>query len=176
MAKKWIILVLFIGVILSQPLWEEDMWKRSLDKIATMFSLIEDNYYEEVDYRELAYASIKGMLPTLDPHSYFLDPTNLATLTEDYRGKYFGIGCLIQKHGELLKVISPIEGGPSYRLGILPNDVISQIDGERLCRSCEGKRAPRSPSSSCARGLTSPWNSPSNGRRSPWRASGTPLS
>ncbi len=130
MAKKWIILVLFIGVILSQPLWEEDMWKRSLDKIATMFSLIEDNYYEEVDYRELAYASIKGMLPTLDPHSYFLDPTNLATLTEDYRGKYFGIGCLIQKHGELLKVISPIEGGPSYRLGILPNDVISQIDGE----------------------------------------------
>ncbi len=130
MAKKWMILVLFIGVILSQPLWEEDMWKRSLDKIATMFSLIEDNYYEEVDYRELAYASIKGMLPTLDPHSYFLDPTNLATLTEDYRGKYFGIGCLIQKHGELLKVISPIEGGPSYRLGILPNDVISQIDGE----------------------------------------------
>jgi carboxyl-terminal processing protease len=130
MAKKWIVLVLFIGVVLAQPLWEEDMWKRSLDKLASMFSLIEEHYYQEVDHKELAYASIKGMLPTLDPHSYFLDPTNLATLTEDYRGKYFGIGCLIQKHGDFLKVISPIEGGPSYRLGILPNDTISHIDGD----------------------------------------------
>ena len=123
MAKKWIILVLFIGVLLTPPLWEEDMWKQSIEKISAMFSLIEANYYKDVDHKELAYASIKGMLPTLDPHSYFLDPTNLATLTEDYRGKYFGIGCLIQKHADLLKVISPIEGGPSYRLGILPNDV-----------------------------------------------------
>ncbi len=130
MAKKWISLVLFIGVILLQPLWEEDMWKRSLDKLSTMFALIGENYYTETDHKELAYASIKGMLPTLDPHSYFLDPTNLATMTEDYRGKYFGIGCLIQKHGDYIKVISPIEGGPSYRLGILPNDVISHIDGE----------------------------------------------
>ncbi len=111
-------------------LWEEDMWQRSLDKLSTMFTLIGENYYTETDHKELAYASIKGMLPTLDPHSYFLDPTNLATMTEDYRGKYFGIGCLIQKHGNYIKVISPIEGGPSYRLGILPNDVISHIDGE----------------------------------------------
>jgi carboxyl-terminal processing protease len=130
MAKKWIVLVVFIGVILTPPLWEEDMWKKSIEKISTMFSLIEANYYKDVDHKELTYATIKGILPTLDPHSYFLDPTNLATMTEDYRGKYFGIGCLIQKHADLLKVISPIEGGPSYRLGILPNDVISHIDGE----------------------------------------------
>ncbi|MFA9452738.1 MAG: S41 family peptidase [Candidatus Aminicenantaceae bacterium] len=130
MAKKWISLVLFIGVFLLQPLWEEDMWQQSLDKLSTMFALIGENYYTDVDNKEMAYASIKGMLPTLDPHSYFLDPTNLATMTEDYRGKYFGIGCLIQKHGDYIKVISPIEGGPSYRLGILPNDVISHIDGE----------------------------------------------
>ncbi len=130
MSKKWMMLVLFIGVIFLQPLWLEDVWKQSLDKLTEMFSLIEENYYKEVDVTELTYASIKGMLPMLDPHSYFLDPTNLATMTEDYRGKYYGLGILIQKHWDLLKVISPIEGGPAYRLGILPNDIISHIEGE----------------------------------------------
>ena len=130
MAKKWMILTLLIGAVLLQPLWMKDEWQRSLEKIATMFSLIQDHYYKDVDLKELTYASISGMLPTLDPHSYFLDPTNLATMTEDYRGKYFGLGILIQKHWDLLKVISPIEGGPAYRLGVLPNDVISHINGE----------------------------------------------
>ncbi len=130
MAKKWMILILLIGVICLHTLWEEDIWKQSLDKIVAMTSLIEDNYYKEVDHRELTYSTIRGMLPTLDPHSYFLDPSNLATMTEDYRGKYFGLGILIQKHLDSLKVISPIEGGPAYRLGILPNDVISHIEGE----------------------------------------------
>jgi carboxyl-terminal processing protease len=130
MAKKWMILALLIGAVLLQPLWMKDEWQRSLEKIASMFSLIQDHYYKDVDIKELTYASISGMLPTLDPHSYFLDPTNLATMTEDYRGKYYGLGILIQKHWDLLKVISPIEGGPAYRLGVLPNDVISHINGE----------------------------------------------
>ena len=36
----------------------------------------------------------------------------------------------IQKQGDNIVVIAPIEGGPACRLGILPGDIISRIDGE----------------------------------------------
>jgi len=79
---------------------------------------------------DLAIASIKGTLDTLDPHSYFLDPSSFSRMREDYTGKYYGTGMQIQKQGENIVVIAPIEGGPAFRLGILPGDIISHIDGE----------------------------------------------
>ena len=51
-------------------------------------------------------------------------------MTEEHVGKYHGLGILIQKQEDRLVVISPIEGGPAYKLGILPGDVISHINGE----------------------------------------------
>ncbi len=93
-------------------------------------SLIDQNYYEEIDHEKLAFSSIKGMLQTLDPHSYFLDPSHFDRVREEYKGKYYGLGILITKHDEKLVVVSPIEGGPAYRLGIRSGDVISHINGE----------------------------------------------
>ncbi|NOR15238.1 MAG: PDZ domain-containing protein [Candidatus Aminicenantes bacterium] len=130
MKKKLFLLLGILFVFGMQPLMQQDIWTHSLRKMSSMVSLIEQNYYKEVKNEDLAYSTIRGMLYTLDPHSYFLDPTSLSTLTEDYTGKYHGLGILIQKHGEDLKVISPIEGTPAYRLGIQPGDVISHIEGE----------------------------------------------
>lgn len=93
-------------------------------------SLIDQNYFEEVDQEKLAFSSIKGMLQTLDPHSYFLDPSHFDRVREEYKGKYYGLGIMITKHGKKLVVVSPIEGGPAYRLGIRSGDVISHINGE----------------------------------------------
>lgn len=130
MKKKLIFLLGILFVFGMQPLLQQDLWTHSLRKMSSMVSVIEQNYYKEVKHDDLAYSTIRGMLSTLDPHSYFLDPTSLSTLTEDYRGKYHGLGIQIQKHGEDLKVIAPIEGTPAYRLGIQPGDVISHIEGE----------------------------------------------
>ena len=66
----------------------------------------------------MAQESVKGMLQTLDPHSYFLDPDGFARMSEEQRGKYFGIGIQIQKQEDRLVVIAPIEGGPAWRLGV----------------------------------------------------------
>lgn len=121
--------VLFFLLVLS-PLWEEDVWNQSVKKISSIVSLIEENYFQDIDHEKVAYSSIRGMLQTLDPHSYFLDPRDFARLTEDYRGKYSGLGIMIQKQEDRLVVISPIEGTPAYRLGIRAGDVISHINGE----------------------------------------------
>jgi len=131
MRREAIAFILICGLLFfaSQDRSDEG-WSTSLAKVETVATIIQQRYYEPVETDKLLYASIRGVLDTLDPHSYFLDPDSLARMREEYTGKYYGLGIQIQKQEDRLVVISPIEGGPAYRLGILPGDVISHINGE----------------------------------------------
>lgn len=130
--KRFVLPVLSAAALalLYQFAWNEDVWNQSLEKLNSMVSLIDENYYQDVDTQKLAFSSIRGMLLTLDPHSYFLDPENYPRLREDQVGLYSGIGTQIQKQEDRLVVISPIEGSPAFRLGIQAGDIISSINGE----------------------------------------------
>jgi carboxyl-terminal processing protease len=128
--KKIVLFFLCFLFLSLSPVYDEDDWSGSLNKISSILSLIEDNYYTDVDAEEMAFSAIKGMLLTLDPHSNLLDLRSMSRLTEDYKAKYYGTGMLIQQQGDRIVVISPIVGGPAYRLGVQPGDVISHIDGQ----------------------------------------------
>jgi len=129
MRKRILLFVVTFSLILPIA-WVEDIWNQSLSKIDSIMSLIEENYYQDVDHEKLTQSTIRGMLQTLDPHSYFLNPKNLATLREEYKGKYHGLGIMIQKQEDRLVVVTPIEGTPASRLGIQAGDVISHIEGK----------------------------------------------
>ncbi len=130
MKKKLVCALVFLVFLTGIAARDGDVWDRSVTKFSGIVSLIRENYYREVDEDQLINSSIRGMLETLDPHSYFLDPDSLSRMREEYTGKYYGLGIQIQKHGENLVVIAPIEGTPASRLGIQPGDVISTIEGE----------------------------------------------
>lgn len=130
MKRKIFLLVFFIIGVILLPARVEDIWDQSFKKISAMISVIEENYFQDINHEELAYSSIRGMLQTLDPHSYFLKPGHFARLQEEYKGKYSGLGILIQKQEDRLVVISPLEGTPAYRLGIQAGDIISHINGQ----------------------------------------------
>lgn len=130
MKKKGVLLVVFLLAFVRMSAPDEDLWAVSLDKVNSIVSILKDSYYKDLDSEKLAYASIHGLLDTLDPHSYFLEPENFARMREDYIGKYYGLGIQIQKQEDRLVVIAPIEGTPAWRLGVQPGDVISHINGE----------------------------------------------
>ncbi|MCA9756388.1 MAG: S41 family peptidase [Candidatus Eisenbacteria bacterium] len=91
---------------------------------------ISDNYVDEVDGEELIDGAITGMLEELDPHSNYLDADRFGRMQERNRGTYYGIGVSFDIVEGKLTVISPIEGSPSYKLGIRAGDVIAKIEGE----------------------------------------------
>ena len=130
MKKGLLPLVLAGLLLLSTPSHDEDLWAAAASKARAVADLLERSYFKPLEEEELAVAAIKGTLETLDPHSYFLDPSSFSRMREDYSGKYYGVGLQIQKQGDAIVVIAPIEGGPAYRLGIQPGDIISHIDGE----------------------------------------------
>jgi carboxyl-terminal processing protease len=130
MKKGLLPLILALLVLLPAPSRDEDLWSAASAKARAIAGLLEANYYKPLQEQDLAVAAIKGTLETLDPHSYFLDPSGFSRMREDYVGKYFGVGMQIQKQGDNIVVVAPIEGGPAYRQGILPGDIIAKIDGE----------------------------------------------
>jgi len=130
MKKSLIPLIIAAVLILQVPSRDEDLWSASLTKARAIAGILEESYYKPLEEEDLAVASIRGTLDTLDPHSYFLDPSGYSRMGEDYAGRYFGVGMQIQKQGDNIVVVSPIEGSPAWRLGILPGDVVSHINGE----------------------------------------------
>ena len=130
MKKGLFALILALLVLLPATSRDEDLWSAAEGKARAIAGLLEQSYFKPLDDQTLAVASIKGTLDTLDPHSYFLDPSSFSRMREDYTGSYYGVGLQIQKQGEAIVVIAPIESGPAYRLGVQSGDVISRIDGE----------------------------------------------
>lgn len=95
-----------------------------------IFSNVYDKYVDEVDSKELIYASIRGMMKSLDPHSAFLEKKQYDDLMLETQGRYGGVGISIDVQDDWLTVVAPIEGGPAYDLGIQAGDRIIAIEGE----------------------------------------------
>lgn len=90
---------------------------------------IENEYVNEVDTEKLFYGSLRGMVQTLDPYCDFVEPERSREYEERLHGSFQGLGIYITMEMGNLTVISPIEGTPAYRAGILPGDRIVAIDG-----------------------------------------------
>jgi carboxyl-terminal processing protease len=89
-----------------------------------------DKYVDEVDSKDLIYASIEGLMESLDPHSAFLEKKEYSDLMEETQGRYGGVGISIDIRDDWLTVVSPIESTPAFRLGLRAGDRIVAIEGE----------------------------------------------
>jgi carboxyl-terminal processing protease len=130
MKKKILFLFLIAGILFGAVARSGDPWEEGLTKVDALAGIIRAEYLRPVTTDKMAQESIRGMLETLDPHSYLLDPESFARMSEEQRGAYFGLGIQIQKQLDRLVVIAPLEGTPAWRLGMLPGDVITHIEGE----------------------------------------------
>lgn len=104
--------------------------KAQLQKFNYILHSIRDIYFEEPDLSELIDGAIEGMLKTLDPHSQYITAEAQETITEQFQGKFEGIGISFVLQNKWITVVSPIPGTPSHRLGIRAGDRIVEIDGE----------------------------------------------
>src|SRR4249919_3074435 len=70
----------------------QDDLDKSFKALASVYSLIEQNYADPVSSEKAIYqGAIPGMLRTLDPHSNFLDPTEYQDMQRKQRAQYAGM-------------------------------------------------------------------------------------
>jgi carboxyl-terminal processing protease len=105
-----------------------------LDLFSNVLYLVQNQYVDAPDNEKLIRGAIDGMLKTLDPHSVYLPPVRAERMDEEFNGEYSGIGVQFDIRDGAIVVISPMEGTPSYRLGIRAGDRIVEIDDKPLAK------------------------------------------
>jgi len=150
-ALKKVVAILMI-VISSLSFTEDDRTgflsnMRELKEISDIMDVIQESYVENanaqknkeeknkknkntnqkntgVTKKSLMQGALKGMMESLDdPHSVYFTKEEMRSFQEDIKGKYVGVGMVIQKKvGEPLTVVSPVEDGPAYKAGIKPKE------------------------------------------------------
>lgn len=83
-----------------------------------------------LDQAKLEEAIFSAALGNLDPHSDFFSPAQHQEMMTATSGSFGGVGLTVGMKGDGLTIVSPIEGGPAERAGILPGDRIVTIDGK----------------------------------------------
>ncbi len=101
-----------------------------IQRFNKILTLVKHNYVDTVDTEAMINDAIEGMLKDLDPHTNYLRPDANRRMQELNTGEYSGIGISFEIVDDVLTVISPIEGSPSWDLGIKPGDRIVEIEGE----------------------------------------------
>ena len=125
------VLTVIAGALVGDRLLAlSDGTRESLRAYTELLSVAHDHYGSDVEYKDLVFASIGGMVRTLDPHTSFLPPKAYRNMREKQQESFYGLGILVGARNGRLTVITPIEGTPAAKLGMRAGDVIDTIEGE----------------------------------------------
>ncbi len=103
--------------------------------LAEVLERVKREFVEPVSDRQLMDNAVRGMLAELDAHSQFLDAGQYEEIRINTSGSYTGVGLELQADASRVGVVTPIEGAPAERAGILAGDAILAIDGAPVDRS-----------------------------------------
>ena len=113
---------------------EEEEARRAGEVFAEVLQFLLENYVDEtrLNPETLLDGALEGMFEALDdPHSAYVQPSDVRQITDLTRGEFGGVGMYIGRHADGgFEVISPIEGNPAHRAGVRAGDLIVAINGE----------------------------------------------
>lgn len=128
MKYTWISLVF---LLLSTPSFSQTEAEIApIEKLNALIFHIQRSYVDTVDTDAMVDHAIVAMLEDLDPHSMYIPASELERMNEPLEGNFDGIGVQFNIMRDTIMVVSPISGGPSEKLGIMPSDRIVEIEGE----------------------------------------------
>ena len=100
-------------------------------KLETLFQLVENYYYEDVDEDAMLENAAVGLMAGIgDVYSVYYTTEEMAKFNEETEGKYAGIGCqlLADPESKLITVTRVFKGSPAETAGIRAGDKIVYVN------------------------------------------------
>ena len=130
------------GLALSSTVWNTFMGRakaspaaaavdpsiESAALVAEVIDRVRREYVDKIDDKRIVEAAIRGIVADLDQHSTFLNAEAYEDIRISTTGNYTGFGLDVNLEGGKVTVVSPIDGAPAERAGILPGDIVSAVD------------------------------------------------
>ena len=110
---------------------DDDIYKK-IDLFSEVLDKINKEYVEEIDQSEVMDAAINGVLQSLDPYSAYMSPESFQNIQTETSGKFGGLGIEVSMEAGVVKVISPIDESPAYKVGVKAGDYIVKIDEHQV--------------------------------------------
>jgi len=104
-----------------------------LDLFWLVWDEIEKKYVDgdKLDRQKMIYGAIEGMVEAVgDTYSVFMTPDATQAFTASLEGELEGIGAELTVEDGRLVVVTPLKESPAEKAGLLPDDIILDIDGE----------------------------------------------
>lgn len=95
--------------------------------INDIFSLIDEEYVDTVNMKELQMKAITHVLESMDPHSEYIKPEVLDDVNDNLQGSFHGIGVSFRIEKDTITVLNTIKGGPSEKVGVMAGDRIIYV-------------------------------------------------
>ena len=118
----------FFFIFLLYPAYSEDNIYKKIDLFSEVLDQINKQYVEEVNQSDSIDAAINGVLQSLDPYSAYMSPEIYKNMSTETSGKFGGLGIEVSMEAGVIKVISPIDNSPAYRVGVKAGDYIVKIN------------------------------------------------
>lgn len=124
-----------LGVLLTMVSYKALEPKRKFDgdynrwrKLNLILQEVGLHYVDTIDMEAMTDAAVAAALAELDPHSVYLPPVELTESETELSGNFEGIGITFNVPNDTAIVISPVQGGPSEKAGLLQGDRIVRVN------------------------------------------------
>lgn len=97
-------------------------------KINTVLNIIESEYVDSVDIKDLVERTIPKIVANLDPHSYYIPAKDVKSVNDELEGSISGIGISFIMANDSAQVVEVIPNGPAEKAGILAGDRIVSVN------------------------------------------------
>lgn len=98
------------------------------NKINAILDIIDEQYVDTVNMKDLVEGAIPKIFSELDPHSVYIPAEDATLVNEELEGSFSGIGVSFNMQTDTILVINVISGGPAEKAGLLPFDRIITIN------------------------------------------------
>lgn len=102
------------------------------DKVDQLTAVLDYYYIDELDAEQMADGIYAGLVSSLgDIYTTYYTPEQYEEFSESASGTYAGLGSSVTTNQDgNVEIVKPFKDGPAYNAGLLPGDVIVEIDGE----------------------------------------------
>ncbi|MEK0426820.1 MAG: Carboxy-terminal processing protease CtpB precursor [Planctomycetota bacterium] len=123
--------LLTIGLLLCLACYFNAARYRPVRDVAYALDTISDSYVDPVSKSELKNAALEGILDSLDPYSSYVSEEKLQRFNSVFEQRFAGLGVQVEgpPSRPAITIIATLFNSPAYRAGLLPGDLILQIDG-----------------------------------------------
>lgn len=132
----WYPLVISIAIVLGIVIGNYISTKKfTLDKdrkINAVLNLIQSEYVDSIDVKDLVEQAIPAIIGNLDPHSYYIPASDIRAENEKLDGSLSGIGVSFFIMNDTANVDQVIPNGPAEKVGMLAGDRIISVNGESI--------------------------------------------